>query len=342
MSARFFTRLVNGPFGDPALYLRLPHQPEALLFDCGDLHPLTPRACLKVRRVFISHAHIDHLVGFDQLLRLSLYRDLCLQLFGPPGLVEIIRHRLGGYSWNLMRDFPFVLRVTEWDETAGRSAEFRAGNAFAREERPPVRQEEWLWQGDEARVRAAPLDHGGIISLGFRLEQRPHVAIHPDALHRLGMVAGPWLSTFKRLLRQDAEGQSPLMVPLAGGGQQEWLLQDLAARISHTAVGVKICYLTDLRPTADNLSRAVSLADGASLLAIEAPFLHRDFDRALVRNHLTARLAGEVAGLAGVGRLLVFHHSPRYQDQPRALWREAEQARRESADRSGSREFSLG
>ena len=41
---------------------------EALLFDCGDLHPLTTRERLKIAAVFISHAHIDHLIGFAPLV----------------------------------------------------------------------------------------------------------------------------------------------------------------------------------------------------------------------------------------------------------------------------------
>ncbi|WP_269085277.1 hypothetical protein [Syntrophotalea acetylenica] len=42
MRSVFFPRLVNGPFGDPALHVRLAHRGEALLFDCGDLHALPP------------------------------------------------------------------------------------------------------------------------------------------------------------------------------------------------------------------------------------------------------------------------------------------------------------
>src|SRR3546814_4851163 len=58
--------LVNGRFGDPALFVQALHRPEALLFDLGDLAPLSARDLLRVRHVFVSHMHMDHFLGFAQ------------------------------------------------------------------------------------------------------------------------------------------------------------------------------------------------------------------------------------------------------------------------------------
>jgi ribonuclease Z len=347
MSARFFARLVNGAFGDPALYVRLEYQSEALLFDCGDLHSLTPKARSQVRTLFVSHAHIDHLIGFDSLLRTLLHRDLRLRLFGPPGLVDCIEKRLGGYSWNLTDGFPLVVEVTEYAEAFGRRAEFRAGRGFLRDELPPLDQREgWFCQTPTFGVRSVPLEHGGIISLAFALEERLQVTIDGDALRRVGLTTGPWLTCFKQLLVTAADPATEVIAPLAAGGEALHRLGALAAEIARIKPGAKLCYVTDVTPSEENLRRIVVLARGADLLAIEAPFLHADLHRALLRNHLTARLAGEVAGWSGVERLLLFHHSPRYQDRPLALWREAEQACRALAgqelnDETGCLSFSL-
>ena len=98
MRSVFYPRLLNGPFGDPACYVRLAHRREALLFDCGDLHQLGPRDALKITTVFISHAHIDHMVGFDHLLRTFLYHDRTLTVYGPAGIARQISGRLSGYT----------------------------------------------------------------------------------------------------------------------------------------------------------------------------------------------------------------------------------------------------
>lgn len=327
MRSVFFPRLVNGPFGDPALYVRLAHRREALLFDCGDLHPLTPREVLKVRAVFVSHAHIDHLIGFDALLRLFLYQDAGLTLYGPPKIAERIAGRLAGYTWNLIEGYPFVLTVREWNGCRGREVRFSAAGAFR-----PEQERAWecpdgrLVETDHYRVRVVSLDHGDIPSLAFALEEPLHVAIHKDALERYGYSPGPWLTRFKDLVRRDVSPQTPVRVPLHGGGAVAVPLGDLLRRIAHRERGMKITYVTDADPSSENLERISVLAADSHLLVIEAPFSHADLDRARQRNHLTAQLAGQVGRWAGVARLLVFHHSPRYQDCPGLLAEEAEKA----------------
>ncbi len=327
MRSVFYPGLVNGPFGDPALYVRVAHRGEALLFDCGDLHPLTTRELLKLRAVFISHAHIDHLVGFDQLLRAFLYQDTRLLLCGPPGIAERIAGRLSGYTWNLIEGYPFALTVREWGDGEGWQVSFRANNGFRPEEQERFPCPQGLLLDHPAyRVRGVPLDHGGIPSLAFALEEPLHVAIHKDALESQGYRQGPWLTRFKDLVRRGAPGETAMAVPLAAGGDVDLPLAELAAKIAHTERGMKIAYVTDAAPGQENLDKITALAADSHLLVIEAPFAHAEIGRARQRNHLTARLAGELARRSGAARLLVFHHSPRYLETPRLLREEAQQA----------------
>lgn len=324
MRSVFYPHLVNGPWGDPALYVRIAHRGEALLFDCGDLHPLGTRERLKIQAVFLSHAHIDHLAGFDSLLRSFLYSPQELCLYGPPGIATQIGHRLAGTTWNLLEGYPFVLRVREWGLETGRQVRFRACCGFVAEELEAYPcPGGLLLQRPGYRVRAVALAHGDIISLAFCLEEPLHVGIHKEALERHGLAAGPWLTRFKDQLRQGGGEMAELEVPLAGGGSARWPLAELAAQIAHCQRGMKLCYVTDASPSAANQQAVLALAADAHLLAIEATFAHADLTRALERNHLTAHLAGSLGRQAKAARLLLFHHSPRYARTPALLAEEA-------------------
>src|SRR3989339_2064660 len=115
MNRSFQARLINDPFSDPGLFVTFLFQRRAFLFDLGELQALSSRDLLKVSHVFVSHTHVDHFIGFDQLLRILLGRQKDLYLFGPQGFIQNVEGKLAGYAWNLIRDYEnlFSLHVTE-------------------------------------------------------------------------------------------------------------------------------------------------------------------------------------------------------------------------------------
>src|SRR5512145_2638100 len=98
--------LVNGVFGDPVLYLDFRDERRALLFDVGDVSRLPPKKILRLSDVFVSHDHMDHFAGLDRLVRVLLGRGALLRLYGPPGFLERVEHKLSAYTWNLAERYP--------------------------------------------------------------------------------------------------------------------------------------------------------------------------------------------------------------------------------------------
>src|SRR3989475_9486226 len=94
MKATFRPRLLNGQTGDPALLLNLRWQGRALLVDLGRIDRTPAPVLLSIEAVFVSHTHMDHFMGFDQLLRVFLARDATLRLYGPAGLADCVAGKL--------------------------------------------------------------------------------------------------------------------------------------------------------------------------------------------------------------------------------------------------------
>ena len=327
MRPTFHPTLVNGAAGDPALFIDCLFEHRALLFDLGDIRALPPRKLLRISHVFVSHAHMDHFIGFDWLLRILLGREKDLHLFGPPGFLAQVEHKLRAYTWNLVHNYisDFTLHVTELDgKGAGRRASFHCRSAFRREdEMHAVCPENTLLREPAMQVRCTLLDHGGIPCLAYALEEQAHVNVWKNRLHELGLPVGAWLRDLKQGVLRNEPDQWQIRVAWREDGAEQERLVSLAELKSalHIVPGQKIAYVTDVAWHEDNAARIVDLARKADLLYIEATFMERDAEHGRRKFHLTARQAGEIAREANVGCVIPLHFSPRYVGEEKALLR---------------------
>ena len=332
----FRAALVNDPFEDPVVYLDSKYRRDGILFDLGDLRNLVPRNILKVRHVFVSHAHMDHFIGFDHLLRVRLGRERPLRLYGPPGFLERLENKLRAYTWNLVENYSddFTLTATEVGPSERVTRRYRCRTGFQPEGEEIARFEDPLFETFLAEerlfsVRADLIDHG-IPCLAFRFEERNRINFKRNVLDQLELPTGPWLMELRQRIL-DGEPDDTLVRAWwkdGQGGTAErtlplGLFREKAVKISP---GMIISYVTDAVFTRENVRRIAAVAAGADLLFIEATFLHEERDKAFLKRHLTACQAGWLARLAGAGRLVLFHFSPKYRGLEREIQAEAEAA----------------
>jgi ribonuclease Z len=329
MRPSFHPRLVNNPFSDPGLFIPFLFERRALLFDLGDLRGLSSRDLLKITHVFVTHTHMDHFIGFDELLRISLGREKDLHLFGPPGFFARVDGRLSGYTWNLVNEYEneFTLWTNEVHEQRILTRRHRCRTGFAPESRVSERRfEGHLLEEAPFSVQGVLLDHR-IPCLGLSLKEKAYVNIMKEGLKAMDLPVGPWLTRFKRAIHLGDDLKGGFTVTWEQGGkvirEKTYPLGELVEGITKISPGQKITYITDAAGTRENYSRIIRLAEGSDLLFIEAAFLDCEKETAARKYHLTAREAGEIARLSHARRIQLFHFSPRYRGRAAELEREA-------------------
>ena len=153
------------------------------------------------------------------------------------------------------------------------------------------------------RVIAARVEHVGMC-LAFRVEEdERRGSVDLERAAAAGIAPGPLLG---RLLDQGS-------VEVGGRTVRK---EDV---IGPTKPGRSVVFSGDTRPCA-GLTR---LSRGADLLIHESTYLHELQSEAVARAHSTAVEAAGTAVQAGVRRLALTHLSPRHQDTPAPLLREA-------------------
>lgn len=332
MTRHFDPSLVNDPFDDPGLYVDLVFERRALLFDLGDITRLAPRKLLRISDVFVTHRHMDHFAGFDQLLRRVLGREKMVRLYGPSGTIDAVKGKLSAYTWNLLDGYGGspVFRVMEIDPTGRQTiAEFSGKRRFLCSESMTTQYNDGVILREAGlHVRAATLDHG-VDVLAFALEERAQINVWRNKIEAMGLAVGPWLREFKETILRGASDEHPIYIIWAEGqkGKPAALpLGRLKQEIMQVTAGRKISYVVDCAFTDANIEKIVRLAHGADILFIESMFLDADAVVAEKRRHLTARQAGTLARLASAKRLVTLHYSPRYKGHGYRLAQEAREA----------------
>jgi ribonuclease Z len=316
MKPSFHARLLNGPFDDPGLYVRIIRQGRALLFDLGFTTKLSPRDILKTSDIFISHTHIDHFIGFDNILRVSLKKEIPLKFYGPAGFIDCVEGKLRSYTWNLIKDYPLVIEVSEININTIKKAVFKAHNSFKQEDLWTEPFYGVLMKDPFFAVSAVVLDHQ-IPCLAFSLEEEYHINIDKSKLDSMRLPVGPWLGQLKAAIREKKE-ESIFEI-----NDRTYTMREVRS-VAHITRGQKLSYVVDAVGSEENIRKIVEQVKGSDVLYIEVYFLDKDKERAKERYHLTAKEAGRIAREADVSRLEVLHFSPRYLNDPSSLVDEAE------------------
>tara|TARA_B100000686_G_C16701183_1_gene923515 strand:+ start:95 stop:1105 length:1011 start_codon:yes stop_codon:yes gene_type:complete len=327
--------LVNDPFGDPGLLVRFLFQKRSILFDLGDISPLSHGELLKVSHVFVSHTHIDHFIGFDRLLRAVFGSAKTITFFGPENFIKNVEGKLAGFTWNLVDRYEesLTLKVVELREGKLLKATFKAIDKFKRIDEQEVEFTNGIILNDPLfTVTAAILEHR-VPCLGFSLQEKLHVNINKDRLNTMQIVEGSWLNELKKCVLEGNLDSHKIDVPFKINGKsisEQLTLGELKQKLMDISPGQKIGYVVDTVYNEQNKRKIIDLVQSADIFFCESPFLSDEEARGQDRFHLTSHQAGTLAREACAKQLRVFHFSRKHILQRERFYKEAETAFREN------------
>ncbi|MCP4135990.1 MAG: hypothetical protein GY754_33785 [bacterium] len=327
MKSRFSFTLYNSPFEDSILYARQLNVKEDILFDLGDISNAPSSHLLRVKRIFISHTHMDHFCGFHNFFRTVLkLMGKEIEIYGPTNIIENVYGALTSYTWNLIKEFDITFLVTEVSEKGLKKAALKSQHVFEPEILSTTPLKDTVIVDDPFyTVRVDFFDHKTPV-LGFRLDEKDQYAVNKKALEENCLESGSWIVEAKQLL---LEGKPLDYTVLTNKG--EIAIGEIQKELFLPKEPAAFAYLTDFGMTKENFSRAVDLAQNVYTLYIESNFLHKDITLAKAAGHLTAYQAGIIAGKANAEHIRLFHFSQRYskieQVHENVFYEEMEQGR---------------
>ncbi|GAM08751.1 ribonuclease Z [Geobacter sp. OR-1] len=317
---------LSGLIEDPCLIVRDRPIHRSIMIDCGSLHHLAKRELKPVMAIFVSHAHMDHFMGFDAFVRQVHASPRTIEMFGPPGFAARVSARLNGYDWNLCEPYwcSFIVREIHSDRTV--SFEFHGPSAFRCEEAGEQhRTGDLIYRHNHIEVSARLFDHG-IPVLAFRVNERKIFGIDAGKLAEYGLVQGEWLRELKkRYFREWAQDEPISVTKMAGGCRVAEPVADaeaLYAVVCAAEIPAGIGYVTDIGFSPENREGVVSFLQGVELLVCECAFLKADMHKARASRHLCTKDLNELLDRLRPRLFLAIHLSKTYLDRSEELYAE--------------------
>ncbi len=306
----FESRAIGGKCDDPVVLIR--KDADRILCDCGRIDSLDEMG--KVKIILISHTHLDHFSGFDDIFRQQFGSGKDLRVYGPRGITRQVFYKINAYTWNVADPDSLHVTVHEIIGTKIKRTRFSAmGNLEG-----DFLGEEQLTGGiihstDSYFISCIELDHKTPV-LAYRVSEYDMLSVDRKKLNESGLEHGPWLQELKEW------AVDPVHEKLLIDGKEHYC-KDLVHLLKEKK-GDSVVYMVDFTPVKD-YDEIVEFARDAGVLYCESYFSREDEELARENHHLTSKDAALLGRDSGAGRLVLLHFSNRYRGSEERILEEA-------------------
>ncbi len=317
----------SGLFDDPVLIVRIAPSKRMLMFDCGQVHHLAKHIFTHLDAIFISHAHMDHWMGIDSVIRHLIVADRTLHVYGPVGLADKMEAKLNGYDWNLCEPYWCNCEVHEISETTLTSNLFIGGEGFKRSTaQSKARTNHIVYSDHHCQVKAEICSHD-LPSVVYRVEEKPPFIVDHKKLQHYGIEPGPWIANLQKAYFKNMD-----LFDRAAVETLNWYPQKTSERtgpcdfppaellVKQTPLALG--YISDIACTSDNLERLRDFMFNVQLLISECTYLAEHYQRAQAAHHLCTTDINHILATLRPDYFLPMHLSKSYRKSPLKLYQE--------------------
>ena len=292
---------LDAKIGEPGFLLKV--QGSRILFDAPLAlyrRDISNTDLNRLAFVGITHRHRDHFGGIDRLF----FEVSKMPVFaGNEGTCKGICSKLNAYNLNLFSGFSFqCFEVLENELRHIQQHKLSLPPTVTSDSKEGIFD---IYTGEGYKITGTVLHHGTINSIAYTLQLDHQYKMEKEKLQQSNLKPGPWINSLKKQLLSNSVQPT---IEVHGEPMKTDKLIDLFT----FQKGTKIAYATDFDISEYNQKKLVPLINQADVFLCEAAYLEQDRDLALQNGHQTASTTAQLAVMAKVKKLHLFHHSLRY------------------------------
>ncbi len=286
---------------DICVLLKISNHKWNYICECGSSSNLSVADCINTNAVFISHAHIDHIINLDTIIRHQLGIERKVTICGPKEIAFNVFSKLKGYTWNLISKNAITYEVREILEN----------NLIKVFEMTPPHWElvlkdqyesDIIFENEILKVKHTSLDHS-IPSIAYLFRENDKIKIK-----EFPYKPGKWIKDLKSAYERNDDA---LKIEI---DNQEYNAKDLYPYL-FVEKGCSFGIIMDHQANKENQKKIKNLFQDCDEVFIECYYRNVDYNYAIKNYHSTAKESGKVLREAGVKKIKPVHFSRRYNEE---------------------------